>query len=175
MLALRGAHQRRHAAVAAEVLAALPDEWRPPRDAIARGFARARLAGRLDYRGKWILDVAHNPGGVAVLLAALAAEPPPRPLHALVGILRDKDWPQMLTALTAAVDGLWLTVPPTAPTERAWQLDRVRAAFPQAVVEPDFDVALAGVQHGASTVLVTGSFHTVGDAMMRLPGFAPLR
>ncbi len=175
VLALRGAHQRRNAAVAAEVLAALPDEWRPTRDAIARGFARARLAGRLDYRGKWILDVAHNPGGVAVLLAALAAEPPPRPLHALVGILKDKDWPQMLTALTAAVDGLWVTVPPTAPSERAWQLDRVRAAFPQAVVEPAFDVALAGVQHGAATVLVTGSFHTVGDAMMRLPGFAPLR
>ena len=41
-------------------------------------------------------------------------------------------------------------------------------------IEPDFARALAGVQTGAATVLVTGSFHTVGDAMNRLPGFAPL-
>ena len=40
--------------------------------------------------------------------------------------------------------------------------------------EPDFDRALAGIQDGARTVLVTGSFHTVGDAMARLPGFAPI-
>ena len=40
--------------------------------------------------------------------------------------------------------------------------------------EPDFDRALADIQVDAQTVLVTGSFHTVGDAMMRLPGLAPL-
>jgi len=27
---------------------------------------------------------------------------------------------------------------------------------------------------GAATVIVTGSFHTVGDALARLPGFAPV-
>ena len=43
------------------------------------------------------------------------------------------------------------------------------------VVEPDFDAALTGVQRGAATVVVTGSFHTVGDAMARLPGFTTLR
>jgi hypothetical protein len=42
------------------------------------------------------------------------------------------------------------------------------------VVEPEFDLALEQVQRGAGTVLVTGSFFTVGDAMARLPGFAPL-
>jgi hypothetical protein len=42
------------------------------------------------------------------------------------------------------------------------------------VIEPDFDRALQEVQDGAGTILVTGSFHTVGDALARLPGFAPL-
>jgi folylpolyglutamate synthase/dihydropteroate synthase len=41
-------------------------------------------------------------------------------------------------------------------------------------VQPDFDLALQDVQRGAGTVLVTGSFHTVGDALARLPGFTPL-
>ena len=40
--------------------------------------------------------------------------------------------------------------------------------------EADFGRALVDVQQGAATVLVCGSFHTVGDAMARLPGFAPL-
>jgi folylpolyglutamate synthase/dihydropteroate synthase len=34
--------------------------------------------------------------------------------------------------------------------------------------EPRFDQALAEIERGAETVLVTGSFHTVGDAMARL-------
>ena len=34
---------------------------------------------------------------------------------------------------------------------------------PQWSLVPDFGEALAQVQEGAGTVLVTGSFHTVGD------------
>jgi folylpolyglutamate synthase/dihydropteroate synthase len=33
---------------------------------------------------------------------------------------------------------------------------------------PDFQEAIATVQDGAGTVLVTGSFHTVGDVMQSL-------
>ena len=80
----------------------------------------------------------------------------------------------MLETLDGEVDTLWVTSPPSAPSDRAWPLDEVRDAAKGIVVEPDFEVALAGVQRGAETVLVTGSFHTVGDAMARLPGFLPL-
>jgi len=148
-------------------------------EAIREGFAAAQLPGRFDRRGRWIFDVAHNPAGVEVLLSALAAARPSRPLHALVGILADKEWASMVRSLAAAVDGLWVTDPPSAPPERRWDLDTVgpsvrRSVGPPIVVEKDFDTALRDVQHGAGTVLVTGSFHTVGDAMARLPGFAPL-
>jgi dihydrofolate synthase/folylpolyglutamate synthase len=174
-LALRGAHQRRNAALAEAVLAALPEGLRVPPRAVRRGFAAARLPGRFDCRGKWIFDVAHNTEGTATLLDALAQMGPPRPVHALVGILRDKEWPQMLRQVAARVDRLWATVPPSAPPERAWDLAAVRRAAPAAIVEADFEQALADVQRGAATVVVTGSFHTVGDAVARLPGFAPLR
>jgi dihydrofolate synthase/folylpolyglutamate synthase len=36
------------------------------------------------------------------------------------------------------------------------------------VVEPDFDAALVRAESFAGETLVTGSFHTVGDAMARL-------
>ncbi|MGD8727098.1 MAG: Mur ligase family protein [Gemmatimonadales bacterium] len=173
-LRLRGTHQRRNAAVASHVLRALPPEWRPDDAQMAAGFARAWLPGRLDRRGKWVFDVAHNPSGLSALLAGLQEEPLPRPLHALVGILGDKQWLDMLAAVSGAVDRLWVTLPPSTPPGRAWSLDDVRQSFPNATVESDFAAALEGVQRGGATMLVTGSFHTVGDAMARLPGFAPL-
>lgn len=174
-LATYGSHQRRNAAVAQAVLQQLPTRLRPDAVAVRAGLARGRLPGRLDLRGEWLFDVAHNAAGVATLSAALADLSVKRPVHALVAILADKDWPDMLKTLAGAVDRVWASVPPTAPVERRWDLHEVVRRFPQVTVEADFERALAAVQVGAGTVLVTGSFHTVGDAMARLPGFQPVR
>jgi dihydrofolate synthase/folylpolyglutamate synthase len=173
-LGLTGGHQRRNAAVAQAVLHELPPPLRPDDEGVRRGFAAAHLPGRFERRGKWILDVAHNPAGTAVLAATVRELAPPRPRHALVGIMRDKDWAAMLAQLEGVVDAVWATIPPTAPVERCWDLEPVRERFPNVTAEPDFDRALAEVQQSAETVVVAGSFHTVGDAMARLPGFPPL-
>lgn len=173
-LALEGAHQRRNAAVSATVLRALPDALRPPEGAITRGFARTRLPGRYDRRGRWLFDVAHNVDGIRTLLATLDAAPPPAPLRGLVCILGDKDWRTMLDLLLQRVDDLHVTDAPSAPTHRRWDLAAVGTAFQGSVtVEPDLDQALAGLRRTSGTVLVCGSFHTVGDVMARLPGFPP--
>lgn len=174
-LGLGGPHQRRNAAVAHAVLSALPGPWRPSGEAVASAFARARLPGRHERRGRWLFDVAHNPDGMGALLVALAADPPRPPVHALVCVLGDKDWRAMLGAVRGAVDALWLTDAPSAPAGRAWDLTAAeRFMGSEARIEPDFDRALAEVAVGAGTVLVCGSFHTVGDAMARLPGCAPV-
>ena len=179
-LGLRGPHQRRNAAFAAALLEVLPARFRPPAAAVDAGFARARVPGRFDRRGRWLFDVAHNPDGVDALLGTLQAEAPPRPLHALVSILGDKDWPAMLVKLDRAVDVGILTVAPTADARR-WDLDWLerwlrRPDRPPARAEwhlvPDFHRALERAEAGAGTVLVTGSFHTVGD-VMRARGIDP--
>ncbi|HET8633867.1 MAG TPA: Mur ligase family protein [Gemmatimonadales bacterium] len=175
-LGLAGPHQRRNAAVAQAVLEALPPEWRPPVPVMERAFAAARVPGRLDRRGKWLFDVAHNPDGMDALVAALAAMAPPRPLHALVSILGDKEWPEMLVRLDAVVERGVLTVAPTAKG-RGWDLAWLQQwlarpdrppAHADWHLEPDFTRAVAQVAEGAGTVLVTGSFHTVGDVMAEL-------
>jgi len=172
-LGLRGPHQRRNAAVAHGILMALPERWRPDLDAIREGFAAAQVPGRLDRRGKWLFDVAHNPDGMESLVAALRSEPPPSPVHALVSILGDKEWPTMLVWLDSVVDRGVLTVAPSA-AERGWNLAWLREwlarqdrppARARWTLVPDFATALREVQQGAGTVLVTGSFHTVGDVM----------
>jgi len=178
VLGLRGAHQVANAWVACAALKHLPAsaglaEGPPIGEEIPASFADAYVPARFDVRGKWICDVAHNPDGMRVLVDALRRHEAPRPLHALVGIRSDKDWRPMLALLAPAVDRLVLTMPPSIPMLQRWSVSDVRGA-PVAQVEPDFDAALRDVQDGAATVLVTGSFHTVGDALSRLPGFAPV-
>jgi dihydrofolate synthase/folylpolyglutamate synthase len=172
-LALSGPHQRRNAAVAEAILERLPGPVRPTEGECRAAFAGASLAGRLDRRGRWLYDVAHNPDGMRTLVRALAEDRPPGPVHALVSILGDKDWPAMLVELDRAIDLGILTVAPTA-AGRGWDtswLERWLAdgARPPARAEwhlvPDFEDALGRVERGAGTVLVTGSFHTVGDVL----------
>ena len=175
-LSLAGRHQRRNAAVAHGVLMALPAPYRPDIEAINRAFGHARIPGRLDRRGKWLFDVAHNLDGIRALIAALEVTHPPRPIHGLVSILGDKEWPEMLVRLDRVLDLGVLTVAPTA-AGRGWNTDWLRRwlqapnrppARASWTLIPDFQEALEVVQRGAATVLVTGSFHTVGDVMQAL-------
>jgi dihydrofolate synthase/folylpolyglutamate synthase len=107
-----------------------------------------------------------------VLARTLAAVRPTRPLVALIGVLADKDWRGILAALAPHVDRFVLTQPPTAPADRAWDVEAAREHAESAgyavVAEPDFGRALRLAREGAATTLVAGSFHTVGDAMARL-------
>jgi dihydrofolate synthase/folylpolyglutamate synthase len=175
-LSLSGPHQRRNAAVAHGILSALPYPYRPSQRQLERAFEGARVPGRLDRRGRWLFDVAHNPDGMRSLVRAIPALHPPRPVHALVSILGDKEWPEMLVQLDQVIDRGILTIAPTAAA-RGWDIEWLSRwlrdpARPPAHAEwslvPDFGDAIRRVQDGAGTVLVTGSFHTVGDVMQAL-------
>jgi len=177
-LGLQGRHQQQNAWVALAALNALAPPFGPVGDAWPDSFAQAYIAGRFEVRGKWIFDVAHNPDGARVLAQTLHDADPARPRRALVGVLGDKDYVGMIECLAEEVDGFVFTVPHTAPTKRRWNLRRVERELGALRVthafEPDFERALELVQQDAQTVVVTGSFHTVGDALARLPGFAPV-
>jgi dihydrofolate synthase / folylpolyglutamate synthase len=172
-LALQGPHQRRNAAIAHGVLMALPARYRPDRAAVEQGFASARVPGRFDRRGKWLFDVAHNPDGMRALITAVQAAHLPRPVHALISILGDKSWPEMLVRLDSVIDRGICTIAPTA-VGRRWDLEWLRRWLkdpnrppPRAAwsLVPEFSRALREAEQGAGTILVTGSFHTVGDVM----------
>jgi dihydrofolate synthase / folylpolyglutamate synthase len=172
---LMGAHQAQNVATAVSVLRAAGAPWTPSPEALRSGVRSTRLAGRFQRVGPWLFDVAHNPDGMQTVAQSLAAVSLPRPLAAVVCVLSDKDWRAMLDTLLPMVDAVWLTDAPTAPSTRRWPLADV-AAYAAAtaptgcavVAEADFAAALRGALAAADTVLVTGSFHTVGDAMQRL-------
>lgn len=158
-LGLGGPHQMANASLALALARALPHRWRPDDGAERTGLASARIPGRFDRRGRYLFDVAHNPDGMQALVAAMASANLPRPISAIVATLKDKDQAAMLDLLRPAVDDLIVTRAPSAPE------DRVRDSG------VELKVALDQVPP-TGTVLVTGSFHTVGDAM-KLLGIDP--
>ena len=169
---LIGVHQATNAATALLMLEAAGADLRPSLEAAARALDEVRLAGRFQRLDGWILDVAHNPDGVRVVVETLAVVAPPRPIVAMLCVLGDKDWQSMIDVLGPAVDRFVLTQAPTAPESRAWTPEEAgayaRARGLASDVVPDFEDAMQRARSLGETVLVTGSFHTVGDALARL-------
>lgn len=169
---LLGAHQAANCAVAIAMLQSLPGPLAPTDADLHAGLRNVRLPGRFQRVGKYVFDVAHNPAGAAVLASTLKAIAPEPPVVAVLSVLSDKDWRGIMDALAPVVSRFILTNSPTAPPSRTWNIpDPMHYATERgwaAEVVRDFDRALARGAEDGATVLITGSFHTVGDAMARL-------
>jgi dihydrofolate synthase/folylpolyglutamate synthase len=128
-----------------------------------------RLPGRFQRVGRLIFDVAHNPAGAQVLARTLQQLDVDRPVTTVLAVLSDKDWRGMMDALATVTDRFVLTTAPTAPASRLWDVEaalaHVREAGYTGEVAATLPDALAIAESEGGTTLVTGSFHTVGDAM----------
>ena len=169
---LAGRHQAYNLAFSLVALDAAGPRYAVSAAEASRHLASVHMLGRFQRRGRFIFDVAHNPAGVEVLVQTMHTVTPPRPITALLCVLGDKDWRSMMQALREVVSRFVLTMAPTAPASRMWNLDEA-AAFARSLgvnveVIPEFAVALHRAEMDAETVLVTGSFHTVGDALALL-------
>jgi dihydrofolate synthase/folylpolyglutamate synthase len=169
---LTGAHQASNTSLALLMLNAAGGPMSTSLEVARDALPSVRLPGRFQRVDQFIFDVAHNPDGAAVLAATVSAVRPPSPIAVVLCVLADKDWRGVMTTLAKVVDLFVLTNAPTAPSSRAWDLaDAARFAADHGwsvEAEGDFDTAIRRATEQARTVLVTGSFHTVGDAMARL-------
>ena len=167
---LTGAHQAANLAFSLVALDAAGEL--APLDAVASQLRGVRIPGRFQRVGSFVFDVAHNAAGAEVLVETLSAVAPPTPVTAVLCVLRDKDWREMIRILSRVATKFIMTMAPTAPASRAWNLDKVvmfgreLGLDVEAVV--DLSDALNRAKARGGTVLVTGSFHTVGDAMSLL-------
>jgi dihydrofolate synthase/folylpolyglutamate synthase len=157
----------------AAAVAAATAYLRRPLDAatVARVAAHAQVPGRLQVIAespRTILDGAHNPSGIAALVAALPDAAGDRPVTAVVSILDDKDAGAMLRELIPATSQLVFTVsanrrslPPATLASLAAQLGASAAE-----VEADARAALARARELAGpggAVVATGSIYLVAD------------
>lgn len=169
---LVGEAQAANAAVALSMLCAAGSPWSVTLDEASSILPSVKLPGRFQVVGNCVLDVAHNPGGMRSVIATLGAVNPPQPVNAVLGVLADKDWRGMIKALAPAVESIVLVAPPSAPATRAWNPrdaeQFARSLGVNAKFVEDFSGAIARAAKADGTVLITGSFHTVGDALIEL-------
>jgi dihydrofolate synthase/folylpolyglutamate synthase len=143
---------------------------------VRQGLQRARIAGRLQVlpgEVPWILDVAHNAQSARALAESLGAFPCPGDLHAVLGILADKDAKAIAMPMVDRVARWHLGKPPGV---RALPEPDLRHALSSLIPSskltdyPDIAQALDGAAAATrpgDCVLVFGSFRTVEAALRR--------
>ena len=173
---LLGAHQVVNAATA--LLAAEHLERRglaTGEDAVRRGLGGARWPGRLQIVGRdplLTLDGAHNPAGAAALRDFLLDRRFTFDrLFLVFGVLRDKDWEGMLSALGPLAHQVILTRPEGDRAALPWHLAAADRYCAKLDIRENVAEAIALARAAAAprdAVLITGSLFTVAAALRAL-------
>jgi dihydrofolate synthase/folylpolyglutamate synthase len=184
---LKGEHQIQNAALA---LLALDTLLRasPGRNmfgaltsaVIRRAFERVAentgLRGRLEslgHRGRTILlDVAHNPAGMRMLVREMHNRNTTK-VVAVFGVMRDKDYPAMLTDLATVADPVIAVAPAQKRALPAGKL--YRAGMDLGLTMANGGSVASGIKKAVrtkkrETILITGSHYVVGEALRALHG-----
>ncbi len=174
-LSLHGDMQKENAGIVVAVIEALKkNNINIPKVHIAEGFRTTHWPGRLDFIEKNVLvDVAHNPGGMAQLANELKKfKPQFKKIILVIGILSDKDWKIMLDEIVPVADTIILTKPLSERAAEPATLHRYLSksyGIDASCIE-NIPAALDKAKHIATPkdlIVVTGSFFTVGPIYRR--------
>jgi dihydrofolate synthase/folylpolyglutamate synthase len=144
--------------------------------AVAGALAAVTMPGRLEWvpgAPPVLLDGAHNPAGIAALVAALPGlVGARRPRAGVVSVLADKDAEAMMATLAPHLDVMVATGSHHARALPASDLARcARAAGLDAAAEPDPVAALERARElagAAGVVIVAGSLYLLVDVRPRV-------
>ncbi|MBM3671247.1 MAG: bifunctional folylpolyglutamate synthase/dihydrofolate synthase [Actinobacteria bacterium] len=173
-LSLHGAHQADNAAIAVTAVEAFLG--RPlGHDLVLDVLGRVTSPGRLEVVGHQplvLLDGAHNVAGARALAAALAEGFPSTPRTFVVGLLREKDPTEMLTALEVGQAARVICCRPPSP--RAQKPEALAGAAMELGLERDQVEVVDTVEEALALareltepdeqIIVTGSLYVVGAA-----------
>lgn len=175
--ALRGEIQLQNASAVLAVTEALDECLPVTQEAVRQGMLDLDLPGRFQVIAgdvPCILDVAHNPAAMEMLVTSLAAfrdqQHCPGRVHLVLGILQDKDITGVINKLAPVADS-WYLVPVDAA--RGLRVDKLvefvesqncRNITTYTSVSEGMQAAQTNAQSG-DCVLITGSFYTVAAAL----------
>lgn len=140
--------------------------------AVRSGLDRARWEGRLELvarRPDIYLDGAHNPASAQKLAATIREmKPAYRRLVLILGILQDKDYRGIITALVPLADHVVVTKPQYSRAMDvqvlAAEIRKMHRSVETANTVSDAIATVGDKVSSVDLVLVTGSLYTVGDA-----------
>jgi dihydrofolate synthase/folylpolyglutamate synthase len=168
---LLGDHQRLNAAVALATVKVCQPILPVDDHALRTGVQTVQWHGRLQTleRGDqlYLLDGAHNPAGIATLMAALEKYFPGRRLSLIFGVLRDKDWPAMCQLLVPGFSRIYL-VP--VESERSAFPEEIKSVIAQRDPRVGVQVCVSlreALAYAARDrmIVIAGSLYLIGEAL----------
>lgn len=168
-LGLRGRYQRANAALALSALELARNNFPVSEAAVRTGLQTVLWPGRFElvlHQPTVILDGAHNGEGVRALASEVRDFSQGRKVKLLFGAMADKDWPYMLTELSAVAGEIVLT---RVPMERSVDPRELAKAVPPdvphaVIADPREAVRfLLGKANPEDIILVTGSLYLLGE------------
>lgn len=127
---------------------------------------------RISYQGREVLiDVAHNPAAMELLVADLQARPAAGNTVAIMGVMADKDIDRMVAQLARVVDGACALAIPgierAADPELLWRsfdCHGIASAQSEFTAERVWEQVISGTSSG-DRIVICGSFHSVAGIM----------
>lgn len=172
-LGLKGHHQIENAQTAIQITRALLYHSVFPNGEdgefyVVEGLKKARHSGRVEYRGRYLFDGAHNPAGARALREYLD-EFVSEPITLIFGAMKEKNVAEIAEILWPKAEKIILTQPSNS---RAMDVDKLMECLPadvdrtkayktNSVVDA---IAKARTELPADgVILVTGSLYLVGE------------
>lgn len=180
-LPLPGLYQVKNAAAAVTALEVLSEKgWNIGEEAIRSGLSQVRWPGRLEVLRRepvFLLDGAHNAHGTAAAVESLRVFFPGRRIIFLLGLLADKDVPDILEKLEAAAECVF-TLRPDSPramgAEELAALLRTRGVSAWACASAAEGVEAAVRAAGRNGVVCAlGSLYLSGEVRRAVGKLAP--
>lgn len=136
-----------------------------PVRALKKAFEQVELPGRFEIfkqeKNTLILDGAHNPQAIELLMDFWRKTPFAENAVLLCGFMQDKDYKKMLSVLRPYFKAVIVTVPPSPRGAGEEDIRGALAKNARVVFEPDWKKAFA-LAEAQGTVLCTGSFYLAG-------------
>jgi dihydrofolate synthase/folylpolyglutamate synthase len=127
-IGLLGSYQTQNAALAIETIERLRQHGvEISDDDLRAGLANTRWPGRFEvvsHHPEFVIDGGHNPQGAQALVDSLQLNYPGRPVFFIVGVLEDKDYPQMLETIMPHGTQFFTIEPPNPRALSAYKLAR---------------------------------------------------
>lgn len=181
LLTLIGKHQRQNASAALCALNALRKHgYNISAAHVAQGFAQVNWPGRFEILSRkptLVVDGAHTPYSMQQLGLTLREYFARRPIHLVLGVLRDKDLLGILTEVAGFADALTFVQPnyhramAVQKLVETWHGHFSHVAIPVQIIQPPtLNPAIEGIRAALShplpnqVICVTGSLHLVADA-----------
>ena len=157
---LRGEYQKFNAAIAIKAAKVLGVDD----DKIFSALSKVQWAGRFEVIGNVVIDGAHNPHGAAALRESLDKNFPSDKRVWLFGVLKDKNFDEMIKILFRADDFVIVT---KVPSERAAEPETLceilrRRGIECVAVEDNFAAVEKLKNSGGDIKIIAGSLYLIG-------------